>query len=245
VSEERKFTLTEHIRELRRRVMRSAIVFAVTTGLSFTFTQYIFNAMLRSKPAEIPLIYTELAENVGVYIKVALMSGFVIALPYMIVELILFIAPGLRPKERKFIFAFVPSALCLFAAGAAFGYFVLLPPAINFLFTFGTEIATPYIRVSNYIDVISRLLFWLGIIFEVPLVAFLLAKMRVIGPKTLDKYRRHAIVVAFIASAIITPTMDPVNQTLLAVPLIVLYEASIWLAKLAHRTSHAKPAVSV
>ncbi|MBI4287859.1 MAG: twin-arginine translocase subunit TatC [Chloroflexi bacterium] len=235
MSEEKKFTLTEHLRELQRRVLRIAIVFAVTTGLSFTFTGYLFKVMMRPIPPGIQLIYTELPEMMGAYIKVGLISGFVLALPYMIVEIILFVAPGLRPKERKFMFAFVPSSLVLFAVGALFGYFVLLPPAINFLVTFGTEFATPAIRVSNYVSVISRLLFWLGVIFELPLVAFLLAKIGMIGPRTLDKYRRHAIVGAFIGSAIITPTMDPINQILLAIPLIVLYEASIWLAKLARR----------
>lgn len=245
MSEEKKFTLTEHLRELRRRVLRAAIVFAVIVGLSFTFTNYLFKVMLRPIPPNIQLIYTELPEMIGVYIKVALMSGFVIALPYMIIELILFIAPGLKPNERKFVFGFVPSAILLFAVGVTFGYFVLLPPATNFLLTFGTEIATPYIRISNYIGVVSRLLFWLGIIFEIPLIAFLLAKVRIIGPRTLDRFRRHAIVGAFILSAIITPTMDPINQSLLAVPLIILYEASIWLAKLAHRTSRKKTASAV
>lgn len=245
MSEEQKFTLTEHLRELRRRVLRTAIVFAVLVGLSFTFTNYIFKIMLRPIPPTIQLIYTELPEMIGVYIKVGLMSGFAIALPYMIIELILFIAPGLKPNEKKFVFGFVPSAILLFAVGVTFGYFILLPPAINFLLTFGAEIATPYIRISNYIGIISRLLFWLGIIFEIPLVSFLLAKVRIIGPKTLDRFRRHAIVGAFILSAIITPTVDPINQSLLAVPLIVLYEASIWLAKLAHRTSRARPASPV
>lgn len=245
MSEEKKLTLTEHLKELQRRILRAAIVFAVLTGLSFTFTNYVFKVMLRPIPPGIQLIYTELPEMIGVYIKVGLMSGFVLALPYLIMEIVLFVSPGLRPQEKKFVVGFVPSAIVLFAVGVTFGYFVLLPPAIDFLLKFGTEIATPTIRISNYVNVISRLLFWLGIIFELPLVAFLLAKVRIIGPKTLDRYRRHAVVGAFILSAIITPTMDPVNQALLAGPLVVLYEASIWLAKLAHKTSRAKPASTV
>lgn len=242
MSEEKKYTLTEHLRELQRRIVRSVIVLAVTTGLSLTFTGYLFKLMLRPAPADAKLIFTELPEMIGIYIKVALMSGFVIALPYLIIELLLFVGPGLHPREKRFAYAFVPSALVLFVGGAAFGYFVLLPPALGFLFHFGEEFADPFIRVSNYFDVVSRLLFWLGVIFELPLVCFLLAKVGIIGPKTLDKYRRHAVVVAFIAAAIITPTLDPINQTLLAVPLIVLYEASIWLAKIARRPPRSAPA---
>lgn len=235
MSEEKRYTLSEHLRELQRRLIRSAIVLVITIGLSFTFTRYLFNIMLRPAPPGANLVFTELTEMIGAYIKVALMSGFVLAIPYIIVEIILFVSPGLHPKERKFVFAFVPSALALFALGATFGYLVLLPPAVKFLFTFGSDIASPYIKIGNYISLISRLLFWLGIIFELPLVAFLLAKLGIIGPKTLDKYRRHAVVGAFVLSAIITPTVDPINQILLAIPLIVLYEASIWLAKLARR----------
>ena len=120
-----------------------------------------------------------------------------------------------------------------FLAGATFGYFILMPPALRFLLSFGSDIATPMIRVGNYINLVVTLLFWLGISFETPLVMFFLSKIGIVTPKALARQRRFAIVVAFILGAIITPTFDPVNQSFVAVPIILLYEIGIWLAKLA------------
>ena len=121
--------------------------------------------------------------------------------------------------------------LLSFAAGAAFGYYVLIPPAINFLINFGGDIAEPTILIGNYVNLVVMLLFWMGVVFETPAVMFLLAKLRIVSPAGFSKWRRHWVVVAFVLGAIITPTFDPINQTLVAGPLIVLYEVGIWLSK--------------
>ena len=123
----------------------------------------------------------------------------------------------------------------MFAGGVAFGYFILVPPATKFLITWGADIATPQIRIGNYISVVTRLLLAIGLVFEMPVVTTFLARLGILTPKWLASKRRISIVLAFVLAAIITPTFDPINQTLVAAPLIVLYELSIWLAKLVHR----------
>ena len=126
-------------------------------------------------------------------------------------------------------------SLIAFVAGAAFGYRILFPPAINFLLSFGSEIATPMPRIGTYVNLMLSLLFWMGIVFETPLVLYFLSRIGVVTSEWLAKRRRYAVVVAFILGAIITPTFDPINQTFVAVPIIVLYEAGVWLAKLGGR----------
>ena len=123
--------------------------------------------------------------------------------------------------------------LLSFVAGAAFGYRVLFPPAVHFLLTFGSDVATPFIRIGNYVNLMLSLLFWMGVLFETPVVLFFLAKIGVVTPEFLGRHRRYAVVIAFILGALITPTFDPINQALVAIPVIVLYEISIWLTKLA------------
>ena len=123
----------------------------------------------------------------------------------------------------------------MFMGGVVFGYFILLPPAINFLITFGADIATPQIKIGNYISIVTRLLLAIGFVFEMPVITTFLARIGIISPKWLSDKRKPAIIIAFVLAAIITPTFDPLNQTLVAVPLVVLYEMSIWLAKLVYR----------
>ena len=123
----------------------------------------------------------------------------------------------------------------MFAAGVVFAYFVLIPRITGFLITFGSDIATPQIKIGNYISIVARLLLAVGLVFEMPVLTTFLSRLGVITPKWLADKRRTAIILAFILAAIITPTIDPINQSLVAVPLIALYEVSIWLAKLVHK----------
>ena len=123
----------------------------------------------------------------------------------------------------------------MFLGGIIFGYFILIPPAIGFLYTFGSDIASPMIKIGNYIAIITRLLIAIGLVFELPVVTTFLARIGIVSPQWLASKRKVSIIVAFILAAIITPTFDPINQSLVAVPLIILYEMSIWLAKLVYR----------
>jgi sec-independent protein translocase protein TatC len=147
----------------------------------------------------------------------------------------MFVFPALTPREKKYILLVLPWIAVMFAGGIAFGYFVLMPPAMKFLISFGSDIATPQIKIGNYISVITRLLLAIGLVFEMPVVTTFLARLGIITPKWLADKRKPAIIFAFILAAILTPTVDPINQSLVAVPLIILYEMSIWLARLVQR----------
>lgn len=153
----------------------------------------------------------------------------------LVYQFVSFVSPGLNAAERRYLYALLPSGIVVFAIGAAFGYFVLFPPAIHFLFHFGDEVATAQIRIGSYVRLMISLLLWMGVVFETPIVLFFLSRIGVVTPQQLGKQRRYAIVVAFILGALITPTFDPINQTLVALPIIVLYEVGIWLAKLGAR----------
>ena len=190
------------------------------------------------------LIYTEVTELLTTSIKISFVGGFILALPVILYQVIMFVAPGLTGREKRYLFGFLPAVLLAFAGGVAFGYFVLTPPALHFLLTFGGDVATPLIRVSNIVNVMVRLLFWMGVAFETPLVMYLLAQLGIVNARMLGRFRRYWVVVAFILAAIITPTFDPVNQVLVAAPLLVLYELGVLLARFAGRRRAAAEAAT-
>ncbi len=230
----------QHLVELRRRVTWSAIAVAVCTIAAFVFHRALLRLLqgpaqgFASVPGEKP-IFTEMTEFISIAFKVSLMAGFVMALPFVLLQAVLFVAPGLTRVERRYLFALLPSSLLAFAIGAAFGYFALFPPAIRFLLTFGGDVATAQIRIGSYTNLIITMLFWMGIVFEMPVVIFFLSRIGVVSHRMLSRWRKYAVVAAFVLGAVITPTFDPINQTIVALPIIVLYEASIWLARIGGR----------
>ena len=237
---DRALSISQHLLELRRRMTTSAIFVAVATGVSFVFHQQILKFLMvpaqgfAGVPEGQP-IYTELTEFLGIAMKVSLLSGLAISTPFILFQLVMFVAPGLSPGERRYLYTLLPVSMLSFALGAGFGYRILFPPAVSFLLSFGNEIATPYIRIGNYANLMISLLFWMGVVFETPVVLFFLSRIGVVSHEFLKSQRRYAVVVAFVLGAIITPTFDPVNQTFVALPIIVLYEAGVWLAKLGGR----------
>jgi len=234
---DKDLSIGQHLIELRRRMTWSAIVVVVCTAASFGFHEQILTLLMEPAkgfagiPTEKP-IYTDLTEFLGIAMKVSLLAGLVISMPFILFQVVMFAAPGLTSVERRYLYTLLPVSVLAFAAGAAFGYRILFPPAVRFLLSFGTDIAEPYIRIGNYVNLMLSLLFWMGIVFETPVVMFFLSRIGVVTHRTLASKRRYAVVVAFILGAVITPTFDPVNQTLVALPIVVLYEAGIWLAKL-------------
>ena len=239
---ERQLTIGQHLGELRKRILISGAAVVIGTVVALIFYEDVIGLLLRpadqlgtqGEPAT--LIYTELTEMVGVTVKVSIMGGLVLAFPVVLYQIIMFVAPGLTNRERRYLLAFMPGVVLSFAAGAAFGYFVLIPPAVNFLLTWGGNLAVPMIRIGNYITVMVTLLCWLGIVFETPVVMFLLAKLGIVTWRGYARWRRYWVLIAFILGALITPTFDPVYQALVAAPLIVLYELGIWLARFAARS---------
>lgn len=216
---------------MRKRLIRSVIAVIITSTLSFVFYQQLFDLLILPAPG-IELQSIEMTEMLGTIMRVCLASGVILAMPYLTYELIMFISPALQRREKKYVYLALPWIALMFAGGVAFGYFIAVPRAVDFLLTFGSDIATPQIRIGNYISIVTRLLVSIGLVFEMPVLTTFLARMGVIKPKWLADRRKAAIIIAFIVAALITPTIDPINQTLIAAPLVVLYEMSIWLARL-------------
>ena len=246
---DRNLTILQHLAELRRRVIISVLAVLVGSAVSWAFFREIIDFLVRpardlDTGAGGQLIFTEVTELLTTSIKVSFVAGFIIALPIILYHVVMFVAPGLTPKERRYLLAFLPGAFLSFVAGLAFGYFVLTPPALHFLLTFGDDVAVPLIKVSNIVNLMIRLLFWMGIAFETPLVMYLLAQLGLVDARKLGRFRRYWVVIAFILGAIITPTFDPVNQALVAGPLIVLYELGILLARLAGRGRRSREAIT-
>lgn len=236
----RELSITEHLRELRRRVLICVVAVLSGSVAAFAFYRQIIEFL--SRPAYdletgsgLELVFIEVTELLTTAVKVSFVAGFVLALPVILYQVVMFVAPGLTGRERRYLFLFMPAALVAFAAGVAFAYYVLTPPALRFLLGF-SDVATPLIRISNFVNLMVRLLFWMGVAFETPLIMFMLAQLGIVSAQRLSRFRRYWVVIAFILAAIITPTFDPVNQALVAGPLLVLYELGVLLARLAGRS---------
>ena len=232
--DERKLPLMGHFLELRKRLVRSVLAVVVAVIISFFFWRWLFFILIW--PAQgANLVFTEMTEMFGTIMKVCLAAGIILAMPYITYQGIMFISPALTAREKRYVFLVLPWITVMFLGGVVFGYFILIPPAVKFLLTFGSDIATPYIKIGSYISVITRLLLAIGLVFELPVVTTFLARIGILKPEWLAGKRKISIVIAFVFAAIITPTFDPINQSLVAVPLMILYEISIWLARLVYR----------
>jgi sec-independent protein translocase protein TatC len=234
MSDEKKTGILEHLRELRKRLLWSVIAVVITTFVCFFFIEDIVE-ILKAPAGDIDLVFIEMTEGFTTYLKVSFMAGIVVAMPFLIYQFLMFVIPALTRQERRTVYIILPFITVMFIGGILFGYFFLIPPATGFLLNFGVDIAEPQIRVSNYIDFITRLLVAIGILFELPVLTSFLARMGVITAKWLADRRKIVIIFAFVVAAIITPTPDVFNQTIVAGTMIVLYEVSILLARLIQR----------
>lgn len=232
--EDEKLTIMGHLEDLRKRLMWSAIAVAIGTAISFVFAEDIIE-ILKSVAEGIKLQAIEPTEMIGTYFKLSLAGGLVLATPVIIYEVVMFIRPALTQKERTYLYTLLPGVLIAFAVGVVFAYFVLVPPAMTFLFNFGSGVATVEWRIGKYITMITRLIFAIGMCFETPIVIYFLTRIGILNVQKLRRFRRFAVVGAFIIAAIITPTFDPVNQSIVALPLIALYEVGILLSRIAQR----------
>jgi sec-independent protein translocase protein TatC len=224
----------EHLKELRNRVLYAALSIAGGLGIGMIFGNW-FIEMLKQPARGAKLVTLDLIEPVSVYFKVSLTAGVIIAMPFIIYQIFAFVAPGLTPKEKRFIFTVIPAITLMFLAGVAFAYYVALPPALGFLYGFNANVAQPLPSLSNYIDIVSKILLIIGVIFETPFVIIGLARLGVVSPQWLAAHRKWWIVLAFVIAAVIGPTPDPVTQTILAVTMIMLLEIGILLARLVYK----------
>jgi len=226
--------ISTHLLELRRRLIVCLAAIAAGILITFVFADQLFRILIR--PAgNISLIFVEVTEMLSTYMQVCLIGGIMIAMPVLVYELIVFVSPALTPGEKKYMWIILPLIILMFAVGVLFGYFVLIPPAMQFLLSFGAGIATPQIRIGNYISLVSRLLLAIGLVFETPVITTVLARLGILSSKWLAAQWKWAFILAFVLGAVITPTLDPVNQTLVALPLIILYLLSILLARLVEK----------
>jgi len=230
----------EHFLELRKRVVLSILSLSVFSVCGFIFHRWIIRILLNQsigineftsgKP-----VFTNITEFWSVVMRVSLLTGVILSIPFITYQIMVFIIPGLRDKEKKYIYVFFPLMVSSFYLGAIFGYFVLVPPAIRFLVLFGGDLAVPLIRIGSYIQLVISLMFWMGIVFQIPTVVFLLSKLKIVPINSFARFRKWFVVIAFIMGAFITPTFDPVNQTLVALPIIMLYELGYWVSRLTSR----------
>jgi len=221
-----------HIEALRGHLLRIVIALALGVGISFYFTLPLMEYLAIPAGGLESLQAIEVTEEIGVFMRVALTSGIAITLPYIAFELWLFAAPGLRSKERKFSLLGIPFATILFLTGMAFTYFVLLPAALPFLGNF-TQISQ-FWTARDYFGFVTGLMLWIGLFFEFPLVIYILTSIGFVKPSIMAQHWRLAVVVIAILAAAVTPTIDPVNMTLVMLPMCLLYFVSIGLSYIAY-----------
>jgi len=223
--------LFEHVEALRKHLLRALIVTAVLVGVALAFTNQIMAFFAVPVGGIENLQAIQVTENIGVFMRVGLFTGIALAVPYITFELYMFVAPGLSVRSRRYGLIGIPFAALFFFGGIAFSYYFLLPTALPFLLDFSGIPAHP--SASSYYGFITNLLFWIGLAFEFPLVIFVLSAIGLVNPKMLLTHWRLAIVIIAIASAIITPTVDPINMSLVMAPMIVLYFFSIVMSSIA------------
>jgi sec-independent protein translocase protein TatC len=224
---------------VRKHLLRALLALVVTVGISFYFTQDLIAFLATPlKDGMSGLQAIEVTESIGVFMKVALIAGIALASPYIAFEVWLFAAPGLMPRSRQLSLLAIPLTLVFFLGGMAFAFFNMLPTALPFLLDF-LGIATK-LRPASYFGFVTSLMFWIGVAFEFPLVILALSMVGIVKYQMLIKQWRIAIILIAVLSAVITPTVDPVNMALVMGPMTALYFLSIFFSYLVHLANRKK-----
>lgn len=234
--EEAREELWEHLEAFRAHLLRGVIAIALGIGISLVFTQPLIEFLARPIGGLGALKAIEVTESIGVFMRVALIAGIALALPYVTFELWLFVAPGLKPSTRKFSLLAIPLAFGLFIGGMAFAYFLMLPAALPILLNFMGIQAE--LRPHSYFTFVTGLMFWIGLAFEFPLAIYVLTAIGWVKPAALRHGWRVAVLLIAVIAAAITPTVDPVNMALVMLPMTLLYFISIGLSYFAARGRH-------
>ena len=255
--QELRMSFWNHLDELRKRIIRALLWIAIGFGVCFSYSEDILRLLmwpmnaklvfqssfpyLTSVPARVQqkLHYTTLIEPFWTHLKIGLIAGIMLVFPMVIYQVWRFIGPGLIQKERKYAGVFVFFSTGFFVLGMLFCYLLLLPFAIPFLLEYKTEDLVAILRLGDYIDFVLKFLLACGLVFELPLVIVLLSRIGIVTPDGLAKYRKYAVLGAFILGAILTPTPDVFNQTIMSIPIYLLYEAGILAARLFGRKKKA------
>lgn len=235
-----EMTFWDHLGELRDRVFRAVLALLVCTLAGLIFAEPVLQFII--KPYGDQVLVTSPTEGLTNVLIVSLTLGASFAMPVMVYQILAFVMPGLQDSEKKWIFLGVPSATVLFVLGAAFAYFVMLPPAIAFLTGIYPTVFKYQLKLDDYVPFVLGIVFWLGVAFQMPLIIFVMAKVGIVSAGVLAKQWRYAVVIIAIIAAMITPTPDPINMSIVMAPLLVLYVMSIGLAAIARRGA-ATPAL--
>jgi sec-independent protein translocase protein TatC len=233
-----RLSFLEHLRELRKRIGRALIGVVLGMAAIGYWVEGLFHRLMQPVLNSLPekqraLHYTSYIEPLMVYLKVALYGGIFVAVPWVLYQLWQFIAPGLYRKEKKVIVPFLVSGTALFYAGAAFCYFLIMPAAFPAMAAIASDAAlSPVLTMSEQLSLVLGMLLGFGVVFELPVVIAFLAMIGVVTAQTLSKYRRVAVIINTIVAAIITPTGDPLNLAMMAIPMCVFYEIGIILARI-------------
>jgi len=236
--ESEKLPISTHLEELRQTLLWSLIGLVVGVIVAAFFVSPILDFLTQPIGGLQNLYAIEVTETMSVYMRIALLGGLIIALPWIVYQLLRFVGKGLKQKEQRTIYMTLPFMVALFLAGVAFAYYIMLPTSLAF-FQEVLDVTTS-IRLKSYTSFTTNLLFWIGISFQTPLVFFVLTKVGIVNPKMLLKGWRVAIVIIAVMAAVITPTGDPVNMLIFMLPLFVLYLLSILLSAVANKPANAE-----
>ena len=249
---EGEMPLTEHLGELRKSIIVSLAFVTIAFVVAFNFSESLFNVLmfplrdmikfdlhrpflhLVKKAKQTSLVFLSPTEAFWMYLKISFVAGLMVALPAIFYEVWRFISPGLLEKERKYVLPFIVSSTMLFLVGGLFCFVIVLPFGMSFLLGYQTQNLTPMISVGNYVDFCLKFILAFGVIFELPLAIVLLTRFGIVTPQSLAKKRRYAIVLCFVIGAVLTPP-DAFTQGLLAIPMIVLFEAGILISRIIYK----------
>jgi len=230
--QEAEMPFLDHLEELRWRLIKSLIAVVIITIISFYFSGYFLDLVLYSVQNldhEINLQVLKVQTVFIIKLEISLIIGLVLGLPVILYQIWQFVSPGLKGKEKRYIWPVIFFATISFIIGAAFAFYIIVPLALNFFLGLAPQDVSNQIALDFYFGFIARIIIVFGVVFELPVASLLLTKLGVLSPRILKKYRRHAIIIMFVGAAILTPP-DPTTQVLLAIPLLVLYEATIWIS---------------
>ncbi len=238
-SVEVEMSFLDHLEELRWRLIYAIIGIVIGTIAAWIFIEPLVELVLLKPARDSGAILQNLRPfgQLFLFVQVSIIIGIVITLPNLFYQFWKFISPALKKNEKKYIFAIVIYSTLCFLAGIAFAYFVMLPLALKFASEFGTEAIKNEFAINEYMSIIISIMLAAGFIFELPMVSFFLTKLGILTPAFMKKYRRHAIVAILVLAAFLTPGADPISQIVLAVPLVLLYEISIFISKISVKKS--------
>jgi sec-independent protein translocase protein TatC len=231
---EKKLPLTAHLEELRKRLIYSFLAIGITFAICYAFIKQIVEILMRPLIQVLPqgssLVFTAVPEAFFIYLKAAFFAGIFFSSPFILYQIWAFVSPGLYAREKKYVYPYLIVSSVFFVGGALFCYYIVFPVVFRFFLSFASETIRPLPAIKDYLAFTIKLLLAFGLLFQWPALILFLARMGVVSSSILSRNRKYAVLVIFVAAAVLTPP-DLVSQLLLAGPLLAMYEGSIWMVK--------------